>query len=142
MYESGYDGGGALFGGLFWLFAAALYLYFSFAMYKIAKKCNYHSDAWWGFVPILNTLMIIKCAGRPMYWFVFFLIPIVNIVVSVILWMDVAKNVGKDAIWGVLTIVPFVNFVSLGVLAFSDSPTASSSPPPKEPTPREPAGVS
>ncbi len=141
MYESGYNGGAALFGGLFWAAFAVLYLYFAVAMYKIAKKCHHDNEAWWGFVPILNALLAIKCASRPMYWFVFLLIPIVNIVVAAIMWADIAKAVGKHPAWGILTLLPFINFVAVGVLAFSgpSSPTI----PPSQPTqPRQPAGVS
>ncbi len=140
MYESGYNGSVALFGGLFWAAFAVLYLFFAVALYKIAQKCRCHNEAWWGFVPILNVLLSLKCASRPMYWFIFMMIPIVNIVIAAIVWTDIAKAVGKHPIWGILCLLPFINFVALGVLAFGESSTPTI--PPTQPTsPREPAGV-
>lgn len=140
MYESGYASPNPMFGPLFFVFAAALYLFFALALYKIAQKCDHKSEAWWGFVPILNVFLIIKCASRPLWWFVLLLVPIVNIVVSVMLWMDVARNVNQSPVWGVLTLVPLVNLVAVGYLGFSSMPQKSFFQP-QEPSTRETAGV-
>ena len=140
MYESGYNEGFGALGAMFWLFAFAAYLFFAYCQYRIAKKCNLDDVAWWGFVPILNTFLLIKCANRPGHWFLFLLIPLANLVAFIILWVDTAQNVGKSPVWGVLTLVPFINFVSIGVLAFGSEPSRPL--PPQTPAPRQPAGVS
>ena len=139
MYQSGYTDGGMAFGAFLWLFVAAFYLFFAYAQYRIAKKCGHDSEAWWGFIPILNIFLLLKCAGRERYWFLFLLVPIVNIIAFVVLWIDVAKAVDKSPVWGVLTLVPFINLLSMGVLAFSPAPTRFT--PPRTPSPRQPVGA-
>ena len=140
MYENAYtDGGFMAFGAFLWIFFAAFYLFFAYAQYCIAKKCSHETQAWWGFIPILNVFLLLKCAGREWYWFLFLLVPIVNIVAAVILWVDIAKAVGKHPIWGVLTLIPFINFVAVGVLAFSALPPRYT--PPRTPAPHQPVGV-
>ena len=141
MYESGYNGGGEAFGLGFILVMVAVYFYFSFALFRIAKKTGYHSHAWWSFIPIMNTFLLIEMAGRPLYWFLFLLVPVVNIVLFAILWMDVAKAVGKHPAWGICTLLPFINFVSIGYLAFTEGPPARSFPPDPGTRDQEPANV-
>ncbi|QGQ21053.1 signal peptidase I [Cellulomonas sp. JZ18] len=49
---------------------------------------------WQGFVPILNTFVLLKIAGRPLWWFLLLLVPVVNVVVLIVLWNDVSKSFG------------------------------------------------
>jgi hypothetical protein len=140
MYETTYDGGGI--GIVMWLVILALYLYFAYAMFKIAQKTGQSKSAWWAFIPILNTFLMIKMAGRPMYWFIFCLIPIVNVIIFAVLWIDIAKACSQSPVWGFLTILPFINFVSLGVLAFSGQSYPKHFPPADKPSPRQPERVS
>ena len=123
MYEAGYDGGmgsvGAGLGAFFWIILVALYLYFAFTQYKIAHKCGCHDSAWWAWVPIMNTFLLIKMAQKEWWWFVLCLVPIVNIVVFAMLWIQVAKLAGHAPIWGVLVLLPVINFVAIGVMAFT-----------------------
>ena len=142
MYESGFDGsaGAAMFGMIGWLFIIGLYLYFSYTMYRIANKTGYSDVAWWAWLPIVNTFLLIKMAGKEWWWFLTLFIPIVNIVMFGIMWVQIAKNCGKPPLWGVMILVPFINFVAVGVLAFSSKGSLQAPPPyetdeqPKQPT--------
>jgi len=138
MYETTYDGGG--FGAVMWLIILAAYLYFAYAQFKVAQKTGHSESAWWAFIPFLNTFLLIKMANKPMYWFLFCLVPVVNIYIFAVLWIDVAKACSQPAVWGFLTILPFINFVSIAVLAFSNPPRPSHFPPEKS-TPRQPTKV-
>ncbi len=51
---------------------------------------------------IYNMYIMLKIAGRPGWWLLLWLIPIVNIVVSVILAIDIAKSFGQSAVFGVV----------------------------------------
>lgn len=137
MYETTYDGSGI--GAVMWLIILAAYLYFAYAQFKIAQKIGYRNSAWWAFIPILNIVLLIKMAGRPMYWFLFCLIPIVNIIIFAVMWIDVAKACSQPPFWGFLTILPFINFVSIGVLAFTGPQLTKQFP--AEPAPRQPERV-
>jgi hypothetical protein len=126
MYEPA--DGGAGFGAVFFLIMLAVYFYFAFTQYKIAQKVGCADKAWWSFVPVLNTFLLIQMAGKDWFWFLFCLIPLVNLIAFAILWMEVAKASGSSSIWGLLVLVPFLNFVAMGVMAFAGSTGASSFP--------------
>lgn len=131
MYESGYaSSSGGTMVILLWL---VLYLYFAFTQFKIAQKVN-HNAPWWAFIPIVNLFQQIQMAGKEWYWFILYLVPVVNIFAIAIIWMNIAQRCQKSSTWGILAILPILNFIAWGYLAFSGS--APSSPPP-QPAPRE-----
>ena len=103
----------------FLVFAAAGYIYVSLALQTIATKTK-TENAWLAWIPIANIFLMLSIAKKPMWWFVLCLIPLVNIVIMVIVWMGVAEARGKPNWWGILTIVPVANIVVPGVLAWSD----------------------
>ncbi len=110
--------GGEAFGMMFMLFMVTIYVYFSFAFVTMAKKLGHEDIAWWGWVPIMNTLLIIKMAEKPGIWFLYLMIPIANFVFFAMLWMEVARKLGKSSLMGFMMLVPFVNFISVGIMAF------------------------
>ena len=64
-----------------------------------------------------------------MWWLFMFFIPGINIVFTILVWMEIAKAVGKPEWWGILIIVPFVNLIVPGYLAFSDDGEATDAQP-------------
>lgn len=111
-----------LFGSLafFFIFFIIIYVYFALCLMKIANKTN-TPNAWFAWIPILNVILMIQIARKPIWWIILLFIPFVNIVISIILWMDMAKAVGKPNWLGILMIVPIANFIIPGYLAFSKS---------------------
>jgi len=112
----------AILGGLlfvFLIFGAVYYVYLALALQAIAKKTN-TQDAWWAWIPILNILLMLNIAKKPLWWILLLFIPLVNIVIGVIVWMGVAEARGKPNWWGILMIVPVANFIVPGYLAWSD----------------------
>jgi hypothetical protein len=109
--------------GVMFLFIAVigigLYVYIALALSTIAKKTN-TENAWWGWVPILQILLMLNIAKKPLWWIVLMLIPFVNIVVGIIVWMAVAEARGKPNWWGILLIVPVVGIIVPGYLAWAD----------------------
>ena len=105
-------------GSLFLFFVFLVYLYFSLCLYLIARKLNL-SGAWMAWVPILQVFTFIGCAGKPAWWFLLLLVPIVNFFVTIYLWMCIAENLGREKWFALLTLVPVVNLIYMGVLAFS-----------------------
>lgn len=53
-------------------------------------------------------------------WLILFFIPLVNIVVSIIIWMKIAEMRGKPSWLGILWIIPPIGLIVVGYLAFSD----------------------
>jgi hypothetical protein len=139
MYQTN-DASG--FGALAFLLIFAVYAYFAYAQHRIAAKLG-HPNPWFAWIPIVNTFQLVEMAGKPWHWFLFLLIPGVNIVCFAILWMETAKRVGCSSAWGIMTLVPFINFVAIGVMAFSSGSNSGYYPPSTPPSqkPRQPQQV-
>ena len=101
------------------LVGAAVYVYMSLAIQTIATKTN-TANGWLAWIPIANIFLMLSIAKKPMWWFLLFLVPLVNIVIAIMVWMAMAEARGKPSWWGILTIVPIANLVVPGVLAWSD----------------------
>lgn len=104
---------------IFLVIGAALYVYMSLALQTIADKTK-TENSWLAWIPIANLVLMLNVAKKPLWWLVLFLVPIVNIVIAIMVWMAVAEARGKPSWWGILTIVPVANLIVPGVLAWSD----------------------
>ena len=109
--------GMALFG---LIVGAAVYVYFAICLMKIAKKTN-TDNAWFAWIPILNIILMLQIAKKPLWWFLLMFIPLVNVVISIIVWMKIAEATKKPEWLGVLMIIPVANVIIPGYLAFSSS---------------------
>lgn len=94
------------------------YVYICLSMMVIANKTN-TPNAWLAWIPIIQVILMIQIARKPIWWIVLLLIPVVNFVIGVIVWMGIAEQRRKPSWVGVLVIVPVVNFFIPGYLAFS-----------------------
>jgi hypothetical protein len=114
---------GAVLAGVFFVIGAVIvlvtYVYMSFCLQTIAKKTN-AENAWLAWIPIANIILMLSIARKPAWWILLMFVPLVNIVIAVIVWMEIAKARSKPEWWGILMVVPFANLVAPGYLAFSD----------------------
>jgi hypothetical protein len=94
------------------------YLFFAFCLYKIAQKLDV-PYAWLAFVPLASLWTFVVCAGKPGWWILLFLVPIVNMFVGIYLWMCITENLGKNKWLGLLILVPFIGMFYPAWLAFS-----------------------
>jgi len=112
----------AFMGGFFiiiLLMCAVFYVYVALALMTIAQKTN-TENGWLAWIPILNIILMCNIAKKPVWWIVLCLIPLVNIVIYIILWMGIAEARNKPNWWGILIIVPVANLIVPGYLAWSD----------------------
>ncbi|MBM3256633.1 MAG: hypothetical protein FJZ04_04170 [Candidatus Moranbacteria bacterium] len=110
-------------GGMFlflMVFAIAMYIYMALCFMKIAQKTN-TPNGWFAWIPILNVILMLQIAKRPLWWLILFLIPIVNLVIMIIVYVDIIKAVGKPAWLVILLFIPIANIILPGYLAFSKS---------------------
>lgn len=112
---------GAMAGIMIAYFAvmAVLYVYFSLCLMKIAQKTN-TPNAWMAWIPIVNIVLMLQIAKQPVWWIILMLIPLVNIIIGIIVWMKVAEARGKPGWVGALLIVPVAGLLVPGYLAFTD----------------------
>lgn len=109
--------GAAMF--TFFIVFAFIYIFIALAVQTIAQKTG-TPNPWLAWIPIVNIILLLNIAKKPLWWILLLLIPVVNIVVSVIVWMAVAGVRQKPTWWGILTIIPVVNFIAIGYLAWAD----------------------
>jgi len=105
------------FFGMFMLFFLLIYAFFAFCLMKIAQKTN-TDNAWWAWIPLLNIVLMLNVARKPVWWIILFFIPLVNIVISILVLIGVAEARGKGAIWGI--IAAFIPIIGFPYLAFAD----------------------
>jgi hypothetical protein len=104
---------------VFLLLAIAAYVYFSLALKTIAEKTN-TENSWWAWIPIIQAVLMLNIARKPVWWIVLLFVPFVNIVIAIIVWMAIAEARNKPSWWGILTVVPIANLIVPGYLAWSD----------------------
>jgi hypothetical protein len=88
---------------------AAAYVYFAVTLSIIARKTA-TPDRWMAWIPILNVALMCRVGRKPVWWIILLLIPLVNLIVAVILWMAIAQARGKSAALGILALIPVLNF--------------------------------
>lgn len=107
--------------GAFWavyfLFIIGLYVFAAVCLMRMAQNEG-EEPAWFAWVPLLNLWLMVKLAQKDVVWFILCLIPFVNIVAIILIWMAIAERLGYESWWGILMIVPFVNFYVLWRFAF------------------------
>jgi hypothetical protein len=87
--------GGSMIGGLVGL---AILVFIIAAMWKVFTKAG--KAGWLVLIPIVNVYQLLKIAGRPGWWLILFIIPLVNLIISILVSMDIAKSFGKGAGFG------------------------------------------
>jgi len=93
-------------------------------MWKIFEKAG--QPGWAAIIPIYNLYVLNEVARKEILWFILALLPCINIVAIIVIWMDVAKNFGKDPMYGLG--LAFLTPIFAPILGFSD---AKYQPPPK-----------
>ena len=79
---------------------------------------------WGALIPIYNTILWLRVAGRPVWWFLLLLIPIVNLVIYIIVNYDVATKFGKGIAFTLgLILLPYIFYLILGFGSAEYHPT-------------------
>jgi len=83
------------------------------SLWKVFVKAG--EPGWAAIVPIYNIFVLLKIAGKPAWWFILMLIPIVNFIVFIIVCIALAERFGKGAGFGVgLGLLGIIFFPILG----------------------------
>ena len=87
------------------------------AMWTVFKKAG--EPGWAALIPIYNIMVLLKIAGKPMWWVILMLIPFVNIIVLIIAIVGLARNFGKGA--GFALGLVFLAPIFYPILAWGDA---------------------
>lgn len=110
-------GAAAAFGLVFFVVWLAIVALVIAGVWKVFVKAG--EPGWASLIPIYNLVVLLKIAGKPLWWLVLLLIPFVNFIALILVGMGVAQNFGKGAGFGIgLGLLAPIFFPILG---FSDA---------------------
>lgn len=78
-----------------------------------------NQPGWAILIPIYNFYILLKIAGRPGWWLLLFLIPLVNLVICFMVALDIAKSFGKGTGFGLGLF--FLSFIFYPILGFGSA---------------------
>jgi hypothetical protein len=93
-------GGLLAVGGIMMIVLLAIMLVLIIGCWKVFTKAG--QPGWAVLIPFYNLYILLKIVGRPAWWIVLCLIPLVNIVIAIVLAVDLAKSFGQSALFGVV----------------------------------------
>lgn len=72
--------------------------------------------AWEAFVPVYNGIILMQIINRPKYWILLLFIPVINLFLFPIIWIETLRTFGKkstlDMILGVVTLGFYIAYVN------------------------------
>lgn len=88
------------------------------AFWRVFQKAK--QPGWASIIPFYNIYILLKIVGRPGWWLLLYLIPVVNVIVHIVVAVDSAKSFGKSATFGVVGLWLF-SFIGYLILGFGDA---------------------
>jgi hypothetical protein len=82
-------------------------------LYRIFEKAD--EPGWAAIIPIYNYYVILKITGRPWWWLILLLIPVVGTITWFVMLYNLAKAFGKGALFALgLIVFPAIFLIVLG----------------------------
>jgi len=103
--------------GVLWLVSLVISLIFIAGMWKIYSKAG--KPGWAAIIPIYNLIVLFEITGKPIWWIILFLIPVVNfiapLIVMILVYITLAERFGRGGGTVVgLILLPFIFVPMLG----------------------------
>ncbi|MDG1146912.1 MAG: CCC motif membrane protein [Crocinitomicaceae bacterium] len=115
---------------LFFVFLILPLIVFSIiANWKIYEKAG--KPGWAVLIPVYNTIVLLEIVRKPIWWIALMFIPIANLVVIILIYIELAKVFGKDS--GFALGLVFLSPIFIMILGFGDAKYIA-------PASQEPAG--
>lgn len=54
-------------------------------------------QAWEAFIPIYNAVILMKIINRPWYWTILLFLPVINLIMFPVVWVETARSFGKNS---------------------------------------------
>lgn len=118
--DYGGGGGGLLAAGcgmVMFLVWAVVVVAVIAGLWKVFVKAG--KPGWAAIVPIYNFIVMLEIVGKPIWWIVLMLIPVVNLVVAIIVSIALAEKFGKSAAYGIG--IALLGFIFIPMLGFGDA---------------------
>jgi len=103
--------------------AAILIIYLAIVILVVASMWTIYAKAgqpgWASIIPIYNLVVLLQIVKKPVWWIILLILPIVNFIVLIIIYLELAKVFGKSTGFGIGLL--FLGVVFLPILAFGDA---------------------
>lgn len=77
------------------LFIAIVQLIHFFGTWKLYQKAGFKS--WQAAIPVYNAIVLMQIINRPKWWVVMLFIPIINLIIFPVVWVEIARSFGKNS---------------------------------------------
>ena len=77
------------------IFILIIQLIHGLATWKLYIKAN--RKAWEAFVPVYNAVVLMKIINRPWWWVILLFIPIVNLIMIPVVWVETIRSYGRHS---------------------------------------------
>ncbi len=96
---------------LFFLLVQAIHFFGTWKLYKRAGR-----QAWEAAIPIYNAVILMKIINRPWWWVILLFIPIVNLIMFPVIWVETIRSFGKhstsETFLAILTLGFYIYYVN------------------------------
>lgn len=99
------------------LLGTALAVSYVAAGWRIFTKAG--EPGWAAAVPFYNVYVLLRIVGRPSWWLMLTIVPVVNVVIAVVISVDLAQSFGRSTGFGIGLF--FLGFIFGPLLAFGDA---------------------
>ena len=86
-------------------------------MWKVFTKAG--KPGWAAIIPIYNVIVLLEIIGKPVWWFVLLLIPLVNFVIIIMVFNQLSRSFGRGV--GMTLLLIFLPFIAFPVLGFGSA---------------------
>lgn len=107
------DNVGLIFGVIY----LALLVFYIYVGWRIFEKAD--EPGWAAIIPIYNLVVMLRMVGRPTWWIILFIIPVVQFYPMIVVPIDLAKSFGKGTGFGIGLLL--LGFIFGPILALGDA---------------------
>ena len=96
---------------IFFLFVQAVHFIGTWKLYVSAGR-----KSWEAAIPVYNAIVLLKIIGRPSWWTILLFLPIINLIIFPVIWVETLSSFGKnstlDKVLGVATFGLYIAYIS------------------------------
>lgn len=96
-----------------------VYVFICYCLKLICEKTGESPGAliW---IPIVQLIPLLNVAKMPTWYIILLLIPVVNLILGIIMWVKICQARGKPGWLAIMMFVPIINIAFIPYLAFSE----------------------
>lgn len=96
------------------IFFLAIQIIHGLGTWKLYEKAGRKS--WEAFIPVYNSIVLMKIINRPTWWTILLFIPIINLIMFPVVWVETLRSFGKnstaDTLLGIFTCGLYIYYIN------------------------------